>query len=65
MSPKPGSRNPRRWTTRLSAEQLEDRALPSAYILTDLGTLGGVGTAEANDINDAGQVVGQAVTPAL
>lgn len=36
-----------------------------AYSLTDLGTLGGDGTAQAFDINEAGQVVGYATTPSL
>jgi probable HAF family extracellular repeat protein len=49
----------------LSVEQLEDRCLLSRYALTVLGTLSGVGSAEANDINDAGQVVGVASTPSL
>ena len=47
----------------LTVEQLENRRLFSAYALTDLGSLGG-GKAEAFDINNAGQVVGYAVTAA-
>jgi len=41
---------------------MEDRCQPSAYALTDLGTLGGL-NAQAFDINEAGQVVGYAATP--
>ena len=44
---------------RLPIEALEGRQLLSAYILTDLGTLGGTAS-RAFGINDAGQVVGQA-----
>src|SRR5262245_11222997 len=43
-------------------EQMDDRCLPSAYTLTDLGTFGGL-KAQAFDINEAGQVVGYAATP--
>jgi probable HAF family extracellular repeat protein len=46
-----------------NVEQLERRSLLSAYALTDLGSFGG-GKAEAFDINNAGQVVGYAVTAA-
>jgi probable HAF family extracellular repeat protein len=46
----------------LRLERLDDRWLPSAYTVTDLGTLGGA-KAAALDINDAGQVVGYAATP--
>lgn len=35
------------------------------YSVTDLGTLGGNGTAQAFDINEAGQVVGYATTASL
>jgi probable HAF family extracellular repeat protein len=55
----------RRSTTQLSIERLEDRSLLAAYSLTDLGTLGGGGTAPAYDINEAGQVVGYATTASL
>jgi probable HAF family extracellular repeat protein len=65
MRKKRFSRRPRQSNIRLSVERLEDRSLLAAYALTDLGTLGGIGQAEANDINDAGQVVGQAVTASL
>lgn len=65
MRTNPHSRRPRRTTARFFVEQLEDRSLPSAYKLAILGTLSGVGSAEANDINDAGQVVGVATSPSL
>jgi probable HAF family extracellular repeat protein len=45
-------------------ERLEDRSLLTAYTLTNLGTLGGQ-TAQAYDINEAGQVVGYAYTASL
>jgi probable HAF family extracellular repeat protein len=48
--------------TRLSIQQLENRCLLASYTLTDLGNFGG-GSAQAYDINEAGQVVGYAVTP--
>jgi probable HAF family extracellular repeat protein len=59
------SRHPRRRTTRLSVEQMEDRRLLAAYSLTDLGAFGGTGSAQAYDINEAGQVAGYAYTPSL
>jgi len=59
------SRRPRRLTTRLSVEQLEDRRLLAAYALTDLGSFGGNATAQAYDINEAGQVVGYTYTADL
>jgi probable HAF family extracellular repeat protein len=54
------SRSPRP----LLLELLEDRSVPAAYGLTDLGTLGGVQFAQAFDINEAGHVVGTATTTA-
>jgi probable HAF family extracellular repeat protein len=53
----------RRSTTPLSVEQLEDRRVPAVYTLTDLGTLGGL-SAQAHDLNEAGQVVGSSTTAA-
>ena len=44
-----------------TVEQMEDRCLLSAYTLTDLG---GPLLIHANDINEAGQVVGSATTAA-
>jgi probable HAF family extracellular repeat protein len=35
-------------------------APPGPYVVTDLGTFGGIQTAQASDINGAGQVVGAA-----
>jgi probable HAF family extracellular repeat protein len=43
---------------------LEDRSVPTAYALTDLGNLGGPQSAQAYDINDVGQVVGYATSAA-
>ena len=36
---------------------------PGPYVLTDLGTFGGASSAQASDINDAGQAVGIAASP--
>ena len=36
------------------------QSTPGPYILTDLGTLGGAGSAQANDMNEAGQITGYA-----
>ena len=41
-----------------SLERLEDRRLLSAYLFTDLSSLGDAGSMRVNDVNDAGQVVG-------
>lgn len=38
---------------------------PGPYVVTDLGTIGSVQSAAANDINDAGQVTGRAATRAV
>jgi hypothetical protein len=57
MRTKPISGRLRRSTIQLSIERLEDRSLLAAYSVTNLGTLGG-STAQAYDINEAGQVVG-------
>src|SRR5262249_18224209 len=55
-------RTPRRPTgTRLRVEALEDRCVPALYAATDLGTLGGR-SVYAADLNQAGQVVGEADT---
>src|SRR5215211_5122081 len=51
----------RRSTTRLATELLEDRSVPSAYALTDLGV---VGNWNGYDLNEAGQVVGTFVNAA-
>lgn len=40
-------------------------SLPGPYVLTDLGTFGTIQSAAANDINDAGQVVGYASSRAF
>src|SRR5262249_7355676 len=42
--------------SRLRVEALEDRCVPALYAVTDLGTF------SASDLNNAGQVVGQAAT---
>ena len=55
------TRNPKgrfRLPSRLRLERLEDRSVPAAYALTDLGGA----FSFANDINEAGQVVGSATT---
>ena len=57
-------RGSRRSPRPLHLEALEDRYLLSRYALTDLGTLGGAQSAQAYDINDAGQVVGYATSAA-
>jgi probable HAF family extracellular repeat protein len=46
---------------RLCVEGLEDRALPTTYLYTDLGTLGG-GYSRSEDVNALGQVVGTSAT---
>jgi probable HAF family extracellular repeat protein len=55
------NRSRRRGRSGPRLEILEDRALPSQYTLTVLGTLGGA-LASAADINEAGQVVGYSST---
>src|SRR5688572_1044842 len=55
-------RQSRRSTTRLGMELLEDRSVPAAYTLTDLGAVG-----NSNfffDINEAGQVAGTSTNAA-
>ena len=46
---------------RLFVEALEDRTVPSAYTVTDLGTFGGT-ESHGYSINEAGQVAGYANT---
>jgi probable HAF family extracellular repeat protein len=49
----------------LRTDGLQSAAPPGPYVVTDLGTFGGVQSAHAHDINDAGQVVGIARTHAF
>lgn len=61
-APGRSQRNHKRWgplraaTHRSTLEVLEDRCVPALYAVTDLGTL------SVSDLNNAGQVVGQAST---
>src|SRR5262245_66440759 len=48
-------------THRPSLEVLEDRSVPALYAVTDLGSLAG-NYSDAADLNQAGQVVGNATT---
>src|SRR5262245_29671493 len=48
-------------THRPSLEVLEDRSVPALYAVTDLGSLAG-NYSYATDLNQAGQVVGNATT---
>src|SRR5688500_12565433 len=43
----------------ISFESPRAQTTPGPYILTDLGTLGG-GSAQANDLNEGGQITGYA-----
>jgi probable HAF family extracellular repeat protein len=45
----------------LAGDRQQAATPPGPYILTDLGTFGGL-SAQASDINDAGQVVGAAAS---
>jgi probable HAF family extracellular repeat protein len=67
LAPSRGQRHHRRRNSlrarahRLNLEALEDRCVPAVYAVTDLGTIGGY-YSTASDLNQAGQVVGQAGT---
>jgi probable HAF family extracellular repeat protein len=49
----------------IKIDGLQSAAPPGPYVVTDLGTFGGVQSAHAHDINDAGQVAGIARTHAF
>ena len=49
----------------IAGERPRAAAPPGPYVVTDLGTFDGVQSAQASDINDAGQVVGGARTHAF